>query len=187
MNPVLRTLPKLLMILRKPLLAVAVLSLALTVAQPSYAQLTLAFGQLSWSRINAYLDSSYPQVQSITTSELAALPSAAKQPVLLDVREEPEYLLSHIPGAQRFTSTASFTLLDKTQPIVVYCSVGVRSAEIAKKLSDSGYSNVRNLRGSLFMWANENRPLQGQSNNTVHQYNKRWGQLLNESKRAALP
>ena len=184
MNFVFNAFAKLIMILREALAPLAILLLAMTLAQTSQAQISLAFGELSWNRINTYLDNNYPQVKSISTSELAALPT---QPVLLDVREEPEYLLSHIPGAKRWSESASLVLPDKTQTIVVYCSVGLRSAEVAKKLTDAGYSNVRNLRGSMFMWANENRPLQGQSNSKVHPYNKRWGQLLDVSKRALLP
>ena len=45
-------------------------------------------------------------------------------------------------------------------PIVVYCSVGYRSARVARWLGRQGFTNVRNLDGSLFAWANEGRPME---------------------------
>lgn len=77
---------------------------------------------------------------------------------------------------------------DKTDKIVVYCSVGVRSAQFAEKLQQAGYPNVYNLNGSIFEWANENRPLyQGQQQVTqVHPYNSFWGKLLVPNYRAKI-
>ena len=47
----------------------------------------------------------------------------------------------------------------KDAPIVTYCSVGYRSGKMAERLQAAGYTNVRNLEGSIFKWANEHRPL----------------------------
>ena len=49
--------------------------------------------------------------------------------------------------------------LNKHQPIIVYCSIGVRSEEIGEKLKTAGFENVKNLRGGLFKWFNENRQI----------------------------
>ena len=54
--------------------------------------------------------------------------------------------------------------VDKNTPIVVYCSVGYRSEKIGEKLRKAGYTNVTNLFGGLFTWANENRPLKKPTN-----------------------
>lgn len=66
------------------------------------------------------------------------------------------------------------------RPIVVYCSVGYRSSILARKLQDKGFTNVYNLEGSIFKWANEGRPLvQGKVTvHKVHPYNAHWGHLL---------
>ena len=42
---------------------------------------------------------------------------------------------------------------------MTYCAVGYRSAEMATQLRAAGFTNVRNLEGSIFQWANEHRPL----------------------------
>jgi rhodanese-related sulfurtransferase len=143
------------------------------------AQVALLFGDLSWARINAYLDKDYPDVANISTKELAQLLTQSGAVLLLDARANDEFEASHLQKAKRFDGAAAFiSTLPKDSAIVVYCSVGVRSAAIAKQLSASGYTNVKNLRGSIFMWANEGRPLEGQAAPKVHPFNARWGALL---------
>jgi rhodanese-related sulfurtransferase len=145
-----------------------------------HAQVALLFGDLSWGRINSYLDKEYPDVGNISTQELAKLTNV----VLLDTRTHDEYKASHLPNAERFDESNSaatkdlFAKLSKNTPIVVYCSVGVRSAAVARRLTAQGFTQVKNLRGSAFMWANEGRSLEGQSAPKVHPFNSRWGALL---------
>ena len=70
--------------------------------------------------------------------------------------------------------------LPPERPIVVYCSVGVRSSELARALQAVGRTNVFNLDGAIFQWANEGRPLYAGSNvvTTVHRDNRKWGRFL---------
>jgi hypothetical protein len=73
-------------------------------------------------------------------------------------------------------------LMDLSQDslIVVYCSVGYRSSVLARKLQDMGVTRVYNLEGSIFKWANEERPLvrNGDTVQKVHPYDAYWGKLL---------
>ena len=64
--------------------------------------------------------------------------------------------------------------------MIVYCSVGYRSSALAEKLQRAGFTNVANLEGSLFQWANENRPLHRGTNTVreVHGYSRKWSGLL---------
>jgi rhodanese-related sulfurtransferase len=153
---------------------------------PVRAQVTLLFGELTWPRINAYLDKEYPDVLSITTKELALLensPSAGR--LILDIRDKEEYDTSHIPQAILYTkNNAIIEATPKSTLIVVYCSVGLRSAAIARQLKEKGFTNVKNLRGSIFMWTNENRPLVGLFSDKAHPYNARWGALLDKQHHA---
>ena len=70
--------------------------------------------------------------------------------------------------------------------VVVYCSIGYRSATIIEKLQDAGIGNIYNLEGGLFEWANQGRPVYrgGQRVNEVHPYNRAWGLLLRGEYRA---
>jgi rhodanese-related sulfurtransferase len=154
---------------------------------PVHAQVTLLFGDLTWPRINAYLDKEYADVASITTKELASSENSisAAGRLILDIRDKEEYDTSHIPQAILYTkNNAIVEAAAKSTPIVVYCSVGLRSAAIARQLKEKGFTNVKNLRGSIFMWANENRPLMGLFSDKAHPYNARWGALLDKQHHA---
>ena len=57
------------------------------------------------------------------------------------------------------------------------------AAELARRLDELGYKQVRNLEGSLFEWANEGRPLYSGDRRVqkVHPYDSDWGPLLDPS------
>ena len=134
----------------------------------------------TWEEINATIDRQYPTVENIDVDTLKKSLEQGLPPVLIDVREKEEFAVSHLPHAVNLRSAAAVAS-PKDTPIVVYCSVGIRSAAFAKELQERGYSNVRNLRGSIFAWGNKNYPLwRGNTQvRAVHPYNKRWGALLN--------
>jgi len=68
----------------------------------------------------------------------------------------------------------------------VYCSVGYRSSKFAERLQAAGLIEVMNLEGSIFAWANEDRPLQkdGQPVAQVHPYSRKYAQMLKPGRRA---
>ena len=49
-------------------------------------------------------------------------------------------------------------LPEKSQPIVVYCAGGTRSALAAKTLQDMGYTDVSSMRGGFTEWKNNGLP-----------------------------
>ncbi|MGB3652286.1 MAG: rhodanese-like domain-containing protein [Rivularia sp. (in: cyanobacteria)] len=124
----------------------------------------------------------FPNVKSIEISEFARwLDEASVIPLIIDARSQEEYALSHIKSAQWIQPDSGIVIsesLDK--PIVVYCSIGYRSAKVAQQLQLAGYSNVFNLSGGIFQWANEEKPIFRDKHQveTVHPYNFIWGQLL---------
>lgn len=138
----------------------------------------------------------YPAVPQLSTTNLASLlgthrpDNPATNVVLLDVRSRKEFDFSHLPGARHIdpdAKPAEFdrTLAGHTGPVVVYCSVGWRSSALAQRLIEAGRTNVQNLEGSIFAWANEGRPLEsrGQPTDKVHPYNRTFGRLLNPDRR----
>lgn len=121
----------------------------------------------------------------ITPDSLTALLKNSDQFTLLDTREEKEYEVSHLPEALCFGyDEKNYDLLndlDTNQLIIVYCSIGVRSQNIAKELKQRGYQNVLNLYGGIFLWADQFRPmvtLLNEDTDTVHGYNKYWGRWI---------
>ncbi len=143
-----------------------------------------------WTLVNAKIRQSFPEVKRITTAQLAAWleDDTRAAPLLLDVRTTAEFDTSHLRNAQQVAPNARALLLHeaKDRPIVTYCSVGYRSAALAERLRGEGYSNVANLEGSIFRWANEGRPLYraDQLVREVHPYNTTWGLLLRKELRA---
>ena len=176
---------------------VAVALLALTVAGgAAYAAWGTPWrpGSLAWRSVGRDLDARFPDVPSTTTAALAAAVERGEAPVLLDARAPAEYAVGHLPGARPVDPGASAADLahaladtDRQRPVVVYCSVGVRSAAVARRLREAGFAHVANLEGSVFRWANEGRPLvtaSGEATDRVHPYNAVWGRLLRPERRA---
>lgn len=134
------------------------------------------------------IEAQYPDVASITTDSLAAWLEAdsTARPILLDTRSPDEFAVSHLTGAVRVDPDAeafpALDTLDRQTPIVAYCSVGYRSSDVASRLEAAGFTNVHNLRGSIFLWANEGRPVfRGERRvEEVHPYNAAWGRLLRD-------
>ncbi len=115
-----------------------------------------------------------------------------KNLVYLDAREPKEYQVSHIKealfvGYDDFKSDVVTTKIkDKSTPIVVYCSIGVRSENIGEKLQKLGYTNVYNLYGGIFEYKNEGGTVynsQNQATDSVHTYNKKWSKYLTKGKK----
>ena len=110
-----------------------------------------------------------------------------KNTVYLDAREKKEFDVSHIKnsiyvGFDEFDN-ASFEKLniDKNQKIIVYCSLGVRSEKVAKKIISAGYKDVSNLYGGIFLWKNEKGTvvdIHNKITENVHAYSKNWGVYL---------
>ncbi|MFB6248412.1 MAG: rhodanese-like domain-containing protein [Salinibacter sp.] len=140
----------------------------------------------TWRAVDRMIQSSFPKVPTLTTDSLAERLADSSRTVLLDARAPEEYAVSHLRGARRVDPAATqFPMLDtlpRDTPIVVYCSVGYRSARVAARLRARGFGNVANLKGSIFRWANEGRPVvRGDSVvRAVHPYDDTWGRLLDE-------
>lgn len=110
-----------------------------------------------------------------------------KNIVLLDARELKEFKVSHIKNAihvgyDHFNlKETTSKLTDKNATIIVYCSVGIRSEDIAEKLQKAGYKNVFNLFGGIFEWKNKQNIVVDTDNNPtekVHTFSKEWSRWL---------
>ncbi|SRR5258706_15755586 len=85
--------------------------------------------------------------------------------LLLDVRTPQEFREGHIPSATlipitEFNQRLKELPADKTQPVLVYCTVGARSSKAAKILAHSGYKDIYNLTGGIRAWIADQKPIQ---------------------------
>jgi len=138
--------------------------------------------KFDWNSVNSSIDKKYPSIASISTEVLKEKVKQQDVITIIDVREPNEFNVSHLPKAINVTDPKLIKLPIETT-IIVYCSVGLRSAKFAKNLNKRGYTNVFNLRGSIFEWANNDYPLKRgeQTVTVVHPYNKKWGSLVKTS------
>lgn len=107
--------------------------------------------------------------------------------IILDTREEEEFSISHIATAKHIgfntfsAEKISSKIADKDTPIIVYCSLGIRSEEIAEKLKKAGYNNIKNLYGGIFEWKNKGYPVLntlGKETDSIHTFSKAWSKWL---------
>jgi len=143
---------------------------------------SISFAQESISELlKKYNSESIPY---ITVQELA-MPKT--EVILLDTRELSEFEVSHLKngihvGYDNFKiSTVTETITDKSSKIVVYCSLGIRSEDIAERLKKAGYTNIYNLFGGIFQWKNKDFTVYNKDEEpteNVHTFSKEWSQWL---------
>ncbi len=104
-----------------------------------------------------------PAVPSVSAADVPA------DAVLLDVREDDEWVAGHVEGArhipmgdlpERFDEVSR--LADSGQELVVVCRSGGRSARVVAWLTQNGVDAV-NLDGGMAAWAAAGRPMVGET------------------------
>lgn len=124
-------------------------------------------------------------VERVSANELKEKLEAGQHIVLLDTREKEEFKVSHLEGAKN-VGYARFSIdsvkdIPKDSPIVVYCSLGVRSERIGEQLQQAGFTQVRNLYGGIFEWMYSNGSVidaKGNETDQVHTYDENWSRWL---------
>jgi len=136
--------------------------------------------------LKKYNDNDVPY---ITVEELA---SPKTQAIIFDTREPKEFKVSHLENAvcvgyDNFDIAKVEKLHpNKNKKIVVYCSLGIRSETIGKKLMKAGYTNVYNLYGGIFEWKNKSFIVidsEEKETNKVHTYNRDWSKWLKKGEK----
>ncbi|MEX0964816.1 MAG: rhodanese-like domain-containing protein [Pseudohongiellaceae bacterium] len=161
------------------------------IAAASLSSIFFGLFGVSWESVDKKIEREFPSVQSVTTQALFGRFSAAagNLPLIIDVREDYEYQVSHLSNAINLQNAEAISRLiserglDSDAEIIVYCSVGYRSAAVAAELQKRGYSNVLNLEHSLFEWADKGYPMDNSTGPTdkVHPFNEAWGVLVDDS------
>lgn len=141
-----------------------------------------------FAKINQNLHNKYPDIKMIGVEEvyktLGDSTVNKNPPILLDARKRAEYSVSHIQGAIHTSDIESALMAlannDKSARIIVYCSLGYRSGNLVRKLNERGFSNVVNMKGSLFEWVEKDYPVYQDSKqvNKVHPFNPYYARYL---------
>jgi rhodanese-related sulfurtransferase len=140
---------------------------------------------MAWEKLNAEIQRRFPHSRSLTIEDLRQKLASGEPLILIDARAREEYQVSHLKNAIHLTDpkTVLASYGDGRQPVIVYCSVGYRSAKMVDQLARAGMKNVFNLKGSIFEWANSGYPVYNQAGITpfVHPFDEKWGVLLNKN------
>lgn len=95
---------------------------------------------------------------TISAQEAKHLMDTRKDCVIVDVREEDEYIIEHIEDSILFTlaeineETAAEILPDKNALLLVYCKTGKRSHTACHILAGLGYTQVYDF-GGMINWS----------------------------------
>ena len=133
----------------------------------------------------ALISARFPGIEWVDSETLSQWMdgSSSEELVLLDVRTPEEQKVSQLRGARRLDAGQpdldSLVIPDDAK-VVVYCSIGYRSAALVGDLRRAGVEHVYNLEGGLFDWANQGRPIYRGDERVeeVHPFNRIWGLLL---------
>jgi rhodanese-related sulfurtransferase len=94
------------------------------------------------------------EIREIAPHQLARM---KPHPLIIDIREEREYLLGHIEGAihlhrNTLESKVPEIAPELESPIVIYCATGAACSSAAETLRQLGYQKIFSLKGGLQNW-----------------------------------
>jgi rhodanese-related sulfurtransferase len=84
--------------------------------------------------------------------------------VVLDVREENEYVQGHILNSIHIPLSMLSDKMGRLEkyrhrPIIASCMSGNRSSRACQVLKQNGFEHIHNLKGGIIAWQNANLPL----------------------------
>ncbi len=110
------------------------------------------------------VNDSKSRVKETTVDDVKQRLDQGEKFVLVDVREESEFVKDHLPGALHLGKGVierdiEGRVPDLNAPLVLYCGGGFRSALAADNLQKMGYTNVISMDGGMREWREKNYPL----------------------------
>lgn len=111
-------------------------------------------------------------IREISAADVADAVKKNPQTLVLDVREPNEWAEGHIPGALHVPrgmleakadleyANREPRLADRSQPIVVHCASGARSALAADVMQAMGFTNVQSMAGGIVAWKEKGLPIE---------------------------
>jgi len=103
---------------------------------------------------NMNTKTSYKQIDHTTAKDMM---DDVEDVIILDVREQSEYDIGHIPGAVLLpvgtidAASAAQVIPEKDSVVLVYCRSGNRSKKAAQALADLGYTQIYEF-GGIMDW-----------------------------------
>jgi rhodanese-related sulfurtransferase len=171
---------------RTPFAANAVLLVLLGAIAPAVAD-----GQRCLNDLERKVAQDYADVRALTAEQFEARLAENGDVIVFDVRDKAEFEVSRLPGAIRVEPSISATEFMRRhgatvsgKTVLLYCSVGVRSSRLARRIDkavrSAGAEGAFNLRGGVFSWHNTGRKLVAGDGATeiVHGYSRDWSRYI---------
>jgi rhodanese-related sulfurtransferase len=110
------------------------------------------------------VDDAKKRIREVKIDEVKTMLDRGQKFLLLDVREESEYVKDHLPGSIHvgkgiIERDIEERVADMNAPMVLYCGGGFRSALAADNLQKMGYQNVSSMDGGIREWREKGFPL----------------------------
>lgn len=121
--------------------------------------LSLAFAVVTFLLIQEFFDTAFKKFGSISPL-LAVAKMNDSSTTVIDVREPPEFVQSHIENAintplSKLSEHLSKLETHKKDPILIACQTGTRSASAGKILTKAGFEQVFVITGGMQSWEND--------------------------------
>lgn len=100
--------------------------------------------------------------RNLSPQEASAMVEQRGDLFLLDVRTPGEYQQARLDGARLIPIDQFVKRLaevPRDRPVLVYCAVGSRSAQVVNYLARQGYPEIYNLYGGIYAWAQQGLPI----------------------------
>ncbi len=103
------------------------------------------------------------EVKEVSIEDVQVQLKTPKDFILIDVREDHEWQLSHLPHAVHLSKgiierDIETQFPDPQTPLVLYCGGGYRSILAAQSLRKMGYTQVRSMAGGFRAWTERQLP-----------------------------
>lgn len=115
-------------------------------------------------RFEKIVNSVRGNIRECTVDDIHARMDRGEKFVLIDVREDHEWVAGHLPSAHHLGKgiierDIEATIPDVNTEMVLYCGGGYRSALAADALQKMGYTNVISMNGGFRGWKDAGYPM----------------------------
>jgi len=103
------------------------------------------------------------RVKETNVAEVQRRMAGGEKFLLVDVREDNEWALGHVPGAVHMgrgiiERDIEMKVPETSTTLILYCGGGFRSALVADNLQKMGYTNVESMDGGWRGWVEAGLP-----------------------------
>jgi len=113
------------------------------------------------------VDDAKSRAKEVTVAETQKRLAANPKALLIDVREDNEWLTGHAKGAEHLGKgiierDIETAVPEKSTELILYCGGGYRSALTSDALQKMGYTNVWSMAGGWKAWKESGAPVEGE-------------------------